>query len=417
MTLWSTGTVQAAAALAVFLLAQAPVAARAEVAKHEAPIPPATLALMSARNTGAGAPILMRAFKKEAELEVWKLSRSGRYVLLKTFPICRWSGQLGPKLKTGDRQTPEGFYSVAAKQLNPNSAFHLSFDLGFPNAFDRAQGASGSYLMVHGTCSSAGCYAMTDKSVGEIYAIAREALAGGQRAFQFQAFPFRMSAGNVARHRSDRHIGFWRQLKEGSDRFEATGEELAVGVAAGRYTFAPSREAGREALAQARLTEEAARVAALVDEGVAAVRTTYADGGQHASFAALVRQGDASLGMVSRPEALAIAGREVVVTPARRGKPACPGAGCPVQVAHVKPADPRTAPPVQVVTVKLADSQAAPPSQAADAAPAAQFARLFLPAPLGSPAAPAPVAAEISGSTPILSGHFAKATFDVAARP
>jgi len=434
MRLSLIGVVRAGAALAAFLLAQAPVSGRAEVAKHQARIPQATLALMSARNTGAAAPILIRTFKKEAELEVWKLARGGRYVLLKTFPICRWSGQLGPKLRTGDRQTPEGFYTVAPRQLNPNSAYHLSFDIGFPNAFDRAQGASGSYLMVHGNCSSMGCYAMTDKAVGEIYAIAREAFAGGQRAFQFQAFPFRMGAQNVARHRADRHIGFWRQLKEGSDRFEATGEELSVGVAGGRYTFAPSRDAGAEALAQARLTGEAARVTALVDEGIAAVRTTYADGGQHASFAALVRQGDASLGMVSRPEALAVAGHEVVVTPARPRKPACPGAGCPVQVATlksadpqvtlraqvatVKPADPQVALPVRVAAVKLVDPQAAQPVQVDGATVAAQFAQLFSPAPLVTPAALAlaSLAAVIPGSATILSAHFVKASFEVAAR-
>ena len=377
---------QAAAALALVLLAQTATGASAEVPKHEAPIPAATLAVMGARNTSPAAPILIRTFKKEAELEVWKLSRSGRYVLLKTFPICRWSGQLGPKLKTGDRQTPEGFYTVAPKQMNPNSAYHLSFDIGFPNAFDRAHGAHGSYLMVHGTCSSAGCYAMTDQAVGEIYALAREAFAGGQRAFQFQAFPFRMTAQNLARHRSDRHIGFWRQLKEGSDRFEATAEEPSVGVAGGRYVFAPSRDPAKEAQAQARMLEEAARMATLVDDGIAAVRTTYADGGQHPSFAALLRQG-VSLGMLSRPEALAFAGREVVVIPARAKKPACPGPGCPVQVAEARPAHP-------------------------------QVARLFSSAPLGyAAAALAPAAATLTGAAPILSAQFARATFEVAAHP
>jgi murein L,D-transpeptidase YafK len=302
-------------------------------AKHEAPIPAATLALMAAKNTTASSPILIRTFKKEAELEIWKQGRDGRFVHLKTFPICRWSGQLGPKLRTGDRQAPEGFYTVAPKQMNPNSSYYLSFDIGFPNAYDRARGATGSYLMVHGTCSSAGCFAMTDKAVGEIYSIAREAFAGGQGAFQFQSFPFRMTAEAMARHRSDPHIAFWRQLKEGSDRFEATGEEPVVGVSAGRYVFAPSKDPSKEALAGARRSEEEARVASLVADGAGAVRTTYSDGGQHLSFTALLRKG-AHLGEVSRPEALAFAGREIVVIPARPKRPACPGAsGCPTQVA------------------------------------------------------------------------------------
>jgi len=178
-------------------------AAVAADGKSMAPIPAATLALMKAKDAAPASPILIRAYKKEAELEVWKQAKDGRYVLLKTFPICRWSGQLGPKTTLGDRQTPEGFYAVGPAQMNPNSAYYLSFDIGYPNAFDRARGGSGSYLMVHGTCSSAGCFAMTDKGIAEIYALAREAFAGGQQAFQFQAYPFRMTAENMAKHRLD----------------------------------------------------------------------------------------------------------------------------------------------------------------------------------------------------------------------
>ena len=121
--------------------------------------------------------------------------------------------------------------------MNPNSHYYLSFDVGYPNAYDKAHGGTGSAVMVHGICSSMGCFAMTDQVVGEIYAIAREALAGGQAAFQFQSYPFRMSAANMARHRTDPNIGFWREIKAGSDRFEASKEELQVSVVAGRYAF------------------------------------------------------------------------------------------------------------------------------------------------------------------------------------
>ena len=304
--------------VAAVLIATAP--ARAEIgtsAKALAPIPAATLSLMAARDTAPGAPILMRSFKKEGELEVWKRVRNGRYVLLKMFPICRWSGQLGPKQKQGDRMTPEGFYSVTKRQLNPTSALHLSFDLGFPNAYDRAHGATGSHLMVHGVCSSMGCYAMTNTQITEMYALAREAFLGGQGAFQFQAYPFRMTPRNMARARQERHIDFWRQLKEGYDRFEATGEEPNVSVVGGRYVFAPFRDPEREALAQARLSEETQKTAKLIEDGSAATRITYADGGQHASYAALSRAGAPELGDISRPEALAAAGREIVIVPAR----------------------------------------------------------------------------------------------------
>lgn len=300
--------------------------------KADAPVPAATLALMTSRNVDPAAPILIRAYKKEAELEVWKRARTGRYALVKTFPICRWSGQLGPKQRNGDRQTPEGFYPVSARQMNPNSHYYLAFDVGFPNAYDRAHGATGSFIMVHGTCSSMGCFAMTDQQVGEIYALAREAFAGGQGAFQFQSYPFRMSAQNMARHRTDPNIAFWRQLKEGSDRFEATGEEPVVGVAGGRYAFAPSRDPAREVLVTARRADEDAKIASLVTDGAAAIRTTYSDGGQHPSFKLLASLGT-YLGDISRPEALPLAGREVVVIPARR-KPV----QSVIQMASVHPA-------------------------------------------------------------------------------
>ena len=283
--------------------------------KAEAPVPAATMALMAQKNMSAGAPILIRSYKKESVLEVWKQTREGRYALLKSFPICRWSGQLGPKRRQGDRQSPEGFYSVTPRQMNPNSAYHLSFDTGYPHAYDRAHGASGSALMVHGICSSAGCYAMTNQQIGEIYALARDALAAGQGAFQMQAYPFRMSAQNMASYRADPNIDFWRQLKEGADHFEATAQEPRVSVVGARYAFS-SRTPELEQIARDHHAQEDARSAALVKDGGASIRTTYADGGQHAIFMAMAKAG-VNLGDVSRPEALAYAGRDVVVIPAR----------------------------------------------------------------------------------------------------
>jgi murein L,D-transpeptidase YafK len=278
--------------------------------KHLAPIPAATLAAMDAKGLAPAAPILMRAYKKEGELEVWKQAGDGRFVHLKTFPICRWSGQLGPKTGQGDRQVPEGFYAVTPAQLNPNSSYHLSFDIGYPNAYDRTRGGSGAFLMVHGACSSSGCFAMTDRGVSEIYALVREAFAGGQPAFQFQSYPFRMTAENLAKHRSDQHIAFWRQLKEGSDRFEASGEEPVVGLSFGRYAFAPSADPAKEASVKARRAQEDAAIAAL-SRKKPAVMTTYADGGMHKSFLAQMKRG--TLRNVSQPQTLAEAGREVVI--------------------------------------------------------------------------------------------------------
>jgi murein L,D-transpeptidase YafK len=206
-------------------------------AKHLKPLPAALVNDIERKDMAKESPILVRIFKQEAELEVWKQARSGRFELLKTYPICRWSGELGPKVKQGDRQAPEGFYTITPAQMNPNSQFHLSFDIGYPNAFDRAHGRTGSALMVHGDCSSAGCYAMTDEQVSEIYALGRDSFFGGQRSFQVQAYPFRMNPLNMARHRNNPNMPFWKNLKQGYDHFEVTRRQPRVDVCEKRYVF------------------------------------------------------------------------------------------------------------------------------------------------------------------------------------
>jgi murein L,D-transpeptidase YafK len=201
------------------------------------PLSPAMLAELERRSMPKDSPILVRLFKEESELEVWKQDTSGRFALLRTYPICRWSGELGPKIREGDRQAPEGFYTITPAQMNPNSHYYLAFNIGYPNTFDRAWGRSGSDLMVHGDCSSRGCYAMTDEQIGEIYALARESFFGGQRSFQVQAYPFHMTAVNMARHRNSPNMPFWTMLKEGSDHFEVTHLEPKVDVCEKRYVF------------------------------------------------------------------------------------------------------------------------------------------------------------------------------------
>lgn len=207
------------------------------VPKHLRSVSSETLALMAERGMDQRAPILVRIFKAESQLEVWKQQRSGRYALLRTFEICRWSGDLGPKVREGDRQAPEGFYTVSPALMNPNSSYHLAFNTGFPNAFDRAHNRTGSHLMVHGDCSSRGCFAMTNAQMEEIFALARDAFTGGQRGIQLQIMPFRMTAENMFRFRRNENIAFWRNLKEGSDHFEATGRPPEVQVCGRRYVF------------------------------------------------------------------------------------------------------------------------------------------------------------------------------------
>ena len=183
------------------------------------------------------APILIRIFKREFELEVWKKS-GDRFQHFATYPICNFSGDLGPKLREGDRQSPEGFYSVDAKALNPHSRWHKSFNLGFPNAFDRVHDRTGSLLMVHGGCSSIGCYAMTDPVIDEIWRLITASLKAGQPRFQVHVFPFRMTDANLAQRATSPWAAFWRDLKSGHDAFEATGLPPAVQVCAGRYAVA-----------------------------------------------------------------------------------------------------------------------------------------------------------------------------------
>jgi murein L,D-transpeptidase YafK len=191
---------------------------------------------LAAKELRLGSPVFVRIFKKEHELEVW-LENGERFERFRTYPICAWSGRLGPKRKTGDRQSPEGFYFVTPERMNPASRFHLSFNLGYPNAYDRHHGRTGSALMVHGNCVSIGCYAMTDRRIEEIYALADAALRAGQPYFRVHVFPFRMTPRNMERHRRSPWIDFWRNLKQGHDAFERTGRPPDVRVEEGRYVF------------------------------------------------------------------------------------------------------------------------------------------------------------------------------------
>ena len=185
-----------------------------------------------------GDPLFIRIFKESSELEVWLQNSGGEFSLFKVYPICRWSGKLGPKLKEGDRQSPEGFYFVSPGRMNPNSDFHLSFDLGFPNEYDQHHERTGSYLMVHGDCVSIGCYAMTDNGIEEIYTLADAALENGQKLFRVHAFPFRMTDERMDQLDEDgKWFEFWANLKEGYDFFEMLQQPPNVTVEDGKYGF------------------------------------------------------------------------------------------------------------------------------------------------------------------------------------
>ena len=206
-------------------------------AKAMKELSPEMLALLQQKNMPRESPILVRVFKEESELEVWKQDTTGLFQLLRVYPICRWSGELGPKKVEGDRQAPEGFYTITPGLMHPNSNYYRAINMGFPNAYDKANGYSGGFLMIHGDCSSRGCYAMTDEQIGEIYSLARESFLGGQKQFQIQAYPFRMTPVNLARHRTNPNMPFWKMIKEGSDHFEVTHMEPKVDVCDRHYVF------------------------------------------------------------------------------------------------------------------------------------------------------------------------------------
>ncbi len=286
-------------------------------AKANQPVPPKLIAAMTEKDMDLQSPILIRLFKQEAELEIWKQDRSGRFALLKTYPICRWSGDLGPKVREGDRQAPEGFYSISPAQMNPQSAYYLSFNTGYPNAFDKALGRTGSQLMVHGDCSSRGCYAMTDEQIAEIYSLGRESFFGGQRAFQFQAYPFKMTPINMAKHRNNPNMPFWKMIKEGYDHFEVTRQEPKVDFCEKKYVFDASKapNATRDPVFDAsakcpayvipdeiagavreKQQQEAAETAKLIAKGTPVARiNTGIDGGMNKVFAAKLPDGNTGL--------------------------------------------------------------------------------------------------------------------------
>jgi murein L,D-transpeptidase YafK len=207
------------------------------VPKELRPVSSSLVAKMDRLNMKETSPIFIRLYKETSELEIWKQRENGDYALLKTYPICKWSGKLGPKVKEGDRQAPEGVYIVGPGQMNPKSNYYLSFNIGYPNAYDRSLGRTGSNLMVHGACSSAGCYSMSDDDAGEIFRLARDAFRGGQTSFQIQALPFRMTAENLANHKDDPNMPFWRMLKVGADNFDLTLKPPKVDVCDHKYIF------------------------------------------------------------------------------------------------------------------------------------------------------------------------------------
>ena len=378
-------------------------------AKANQPVPPKLIADMTAKDMDLQSPILVRLYKQEAELEIWKQDRSGRFALLKTYPICRWSGDLGPKVREGDRQAPEGFYSISPAQMNPQSAYYLSFNTGYPNAFDKALGRTGSQLMVHGDCSSRGCYAMTDEQIAEIYSLGRESFFGGQKSFQLQAYPFKMTPANMAKHRNNPNMPFWKMIKEGNDHFEVTRQEPKVDFCEKKYVFDAIKKPGAtrdlvfdasakcpdyaisDEVANAVREKQAtdiAETARLIAKGTPVARTnTGIDGGMHRVFASRVPEGSTGLSEAG-DGSLSLMARAPGTIPSHVNPPKAPSENLLMGTPE---------PPKLAAAPAPAPASAPAPTRVANAAPAAEndgwFSSLARKVGLGS-------AADATASTP-----------------
>jgi murein L,D-transpeptidase YafK len=355
-------------------------------AKANQPVPPKLIAAMTEKDMDLQSPILIRLFKQEAEVEVWKQDRSGKFALLKTYPICRWSGDLGPKVREGDRQAPEGFYAISPAQMNPQSAYYLSFNTGYPNAYDKALGHTGSQLMVHGDCSSRGCYAMTDEQIAEIYSLGRESFFGGQKSFQFQAYPFRMTPVNMAKHRNNPNMAFWKMIKEGYDHFEVTRQEPKVDFCEKKYVFDAAKPPGAtrdlafdaagkcpayvipDEIASAvrqKQDDDQAETAKLIAKGTPVAKlNTGIDGGMNLVFAARVPGGNTGLSEGGDGQSLAVSSfsRAPGTIPSTVNPPRVPGSDdAAAAVAATAPAPAAAPPPTPASTTRVAS--AAPNAQ------------------------------------------------------
>ena len=365
------------------------------------PLPANLVQKIKAKGMTVGAPIMMRIIKDEHLLEIWKQKTNGRYDLVTAYNICAWSGKLGQKKKEGDRQAPEGFYTIRPAQLNPKSKYFLAFDTGFPNAYDRSHGYSGANLMVHGACSSSGCYSMTDASVQEIFAFARDALKGGQDGFTLQALPFRMTAEKMAFYAGDPNFPFWKMIKEGYDHFELTRQVPKVDFCEKKYVFNRSAVNGGKFSASAacppsELPASLASAEAAYQLKYEAAFTTALQ--KYAALPVPIVTGGKSRALdkkwqptpVSMPSTMAFAAAAPRVTAPMMSKAPVKAEPDAAPAAELQTAEPKDA------KVQAAATAAVSPKKPESAAPvslaAEEEAAAGVPIPAANPSAPAPTA-------------------------
>ena len=296
--------------------------------RHNQALPASTVAALKAMGSSPGEAMVVRIFKQEKTLEVWKRTSSGQFAKFKSYDICAFSGVLGPKMKEGDRQSPEGFYTITPGLMNPKSSYYLAFNTGFPNKFDRSWGRTGADLMVHGDCSSRGCYAMTDDGIAEIYSLARESFKGGNASFQLQIFPFQMTPANLALQASNQHLPFWKNIKDGYDLFELNKAPPTWDVCARQYIFNAGNSTPLDAMAACpQVVKSAALIAKQQADEAGVARELALAEKQAAETAAIKARGEAVSGAVGGlfggiGSVLGVRGKDDDVVPVITGKPA-----------------------------------------------------------------------------------------------
>lgn len=169
--------------------------------------------------------IFMVAYKEEGKFQLWcKNPDEAEYRLFKTYDFCEHSGTLGPKVKEGDLQTPEGFYKVNV--FNPESSFYLSLGINYPNKVDLARTGKtvkpGGDIYIHGNCVTVGCIPLTDDKIKEVYLLALFAKGGRKHEIPVYIFPFKMTASKMKKYTAQfpQHAAFWETLQLAYQKFE-----------------------------------------------------------------------------------------------------------------------------------------------------------------------------------------------------
>jgi murein L,D-transpeptidase YafK len=194
----------------------------------------------AAKGLKLGSPIFIRIYKNTSKMELW-VEQGARYVLFKTYGICRWAGGLGPKMHEGDNQSPEGLYHISSDDLIVNPRWHRAMNINYPNRFDVMNGRGGSGILIHGKCGSVGCFAIQDGNVEEVYDAVRAALHNGQARIPVLALPFRFAKYAPAVEDTMRLNDFWSDLRRADILFDRDRLPPTAYVCDGRYYFADRR--------------------------------------------------------------------------------------------------------------------------------------------------------------------------------